>query len=45
VPPLTPLAAEFALTALDGSPEDERSKAIAALRLRLVKMRESKAPS
>jgi hypothetical protein len=45
VKPLTPLAAEWAITALDGSPEDERSKPLAALRLRLVKMRDRAAPS
>jgi hypothetical protein len=45
VQPLTPLAAEWALTALDGSPEDERSKPIAALRPRLAKMRDHGAPS
>jgi len=43
--PLTPLAAEWAITALDGSPEDERSKPIAALRPRLVKMRDRAARS
>jgi hypothetical protein len=43
--PLTPLAAEWALTALDDSPEGERSRRTPALRARLVKMRDRAAPS
>jgi spermidine synthase len=45
VQPLTPLAAEWAIIALDGSPETARSKPIAALRPRLVKMRDRAARS
>jgi spermidine synthase len=40
VEPLTPLAAEWALTALDGTPADELSESAGKLRPRLVKMRD-----
>jgi hypothetical protein len=40
VRPLTPLAAEWAITALDATPEDELSEPAGALRPRLVKMRD-----
>ncbi len=42
--PLTPLAAEWAITALDDTPANELSMSAEALRPRLVKMRDRAAP-